>query len=174
MLALAHRLSLQADNVFNLAIGPMVKCWKVGFSGQNVPEAWQIAACLSLTRPEQIIVNYEEHSLFLQQKGMETDAGAIAKGFIVDQVIEHLRQLGMGEGLINLGGNIHTLGIPYYQPQGWTVGLKKPFGHQTELIATIEGLQGLSVVTTGIYERYFICYGKLYHHLFDPQTGYPI
>ena len=165
----AKAASLYPGSAFNLAIGPLVKRWKIGFKGDTVPPADDIASLLSITRPEDVLLDEVNSSVLLAKVGMEIDLGAIAKGYIADRVRDYLRKEGAELGLINLGGNIQTLGSP---EGGWSVGLKKPFAAD-ELIGTMD-VENMSVVTSGTYERYFERDGKRYHHILDPRTGYPL
>ncbi len=114
----AKAASMVRDSAFNLAIGPLVKLWRIGFHGHSVPDAADIRARLALTRPQEVILDEATCSVFLQQPGMELDLGAIAKGYIADRVRDFLRQQQVEKALINLGGNVHTLGE-------WAIGLKK-------------------------------------------------
>lgn len=165
----AKAASLYPGSAFNLAIGPLVKRWKIGFKGDTVPPADDIASLLSITRPEDVLLDEANSNVLLAKAGMEIDLGAIAKGYIADRVRDYLRKEGADLGLINLGGNIQTLGSP---EGGWSVGLKKPFAAD-ELIGTMD-VENMSVVTSGTYERYFEQNGKRYHHILDPRTGYPL
>ncbi|ELI8917860.1 FAD:protein FMN transferase [Enterobacter kobei] len=165
----AKATSLLKDSAFNLAIGPLVKRWKIGFRGDSVPHADDIAALLAITRPEDVILDEAQSSVFLARAGMEIDLGAIAKGYIADRVRDYLHKEGTERGLINLGGNIQTLGSP---EGGWSVGLKKPFVSGA-LIGAMT-VENRSVVTSGTYERFFEQNGKRYHHILDPRTGYPL
>lgn len=165
----AKAASLYPGSAFNLAIGPLVKRWKIGFKGDTVPPAEDIASLLLITRPEDVLLDEAKSSVLLAKAGMEIDLGAIAKGYIADRVRDYLRKEGAELGLINLGGNIQTLGSP---EDGWSVGLKKPFAAD-ELIGTMD-VENMSVVTSGTYERYFEQDGKRYHHILDPRTGYPL
>ncbi|KFD00905.1 ApbE family thiamine biosynthesis lipoprotein [Kluyvera ascorbata ATCC 33433] len=117
----AKAASLLPQSAFNFAIGPLVKRWRIGFKGDSVPPADEITQLLTLTNPEQVVLNDDDMSVFLAQPGMEIDLGAIAKGFIADRVRDYLRQEGVEQGLINLGGNVQTLGTP---EGGWSIGLK--------------------------------------------------
>ncbi|MBJ3813580.1 FAD:protein FMN transferase [Shimwellia pseudoproteus] len=166
----AKAASLLPGSAFNLAIGPLVKRWKIGFHGDAVPPADEIRQLLTLTRPERVILDDAASTVFLADAGMEIDLGAIAKGYIADRVRDYLRREGVTAGLINLGGNVHTLGAP---DGGWTVGLKKPFAGRDALIGTLT-VADKSVVTSGIYERYFEQDGHCYHHILDPRSGYPL
>ena len=173
LIQVAHTVSTLPDSAFNFAIGPIVKRWKIGFQGNSVPAAADITALLPLTNPHQVVLDAAAQSVYLPQRGMEIDLGAIAKGYIADRVQQWLRQQGVTQALINLGGNVQTLGAPLHEPQGWQIGLKKPFADDNALLGVIE-VREKSVVTSGIYERYFEQQGRCWHHIFDPRTGYPL
>ncbi|HEP1897828.1 TPA: FAD:protein FMN transferase [Kluyvera cryocrescens] len=166
----AKAASMLPDSAFNLAIGPLVKRWRIGFRGDTVPPAEDIVRLLALTDPKQVVLNDDEQSVYLTQAGMEIDLGAIAKGYIADRVRDYLRKEGVVQGLINLGGNVQTLGTP---EGGWSIGLKKPFSTSGSMIGTLE-IARKSVVTSGVYERFFEHNGQIYHHILDPRTGYPL
>ncbi|WP_252145188.1 FAD:protein FMN transferase [Yokenella regensburgei] len=166
----AKAASMLPQSAFNLAIGPLVKRWRIGFKGDEVPPAAEIAALLALTRPQDVILDDAAGSVFLTRPGMELDLGAIAKGYIADRVRDFLRRSGVEEGLINLGGNVLTLGSPVGE---WGIGLKKPFAAAQETLGTIT-VNHQSVVTSGTYERFFEQDGRRYHHLLDSRSGYPL
>jgi len=172
LIACAHAVSLLPDSLFNLAIGPLVKCWKIGFQGHRVPSETELQARMALTNPHDVILDDASRSVMLALPGMEIDLGAIAKGYIADVVQAFLRQQQVSSALINLGGNVQTVGAPL-EEAGWSIGLKKPFGEADELIGVI-GVNNRSVVTSGIYERYFELDGVCYHHILDPRSGYPL
>jgi len=166
----AKAASMLPDSAFNLAIGPLVKLWRIGFKGDRVPPAQEIAARLRLTRAQDVVLDDATSSVYLAQPGMELDLGAIAKGYIADRVRDYLHQQGATEGLINLGGNVQTLATPQ---QTWSIGLKKPFAAADALVGSID-VVNKSVVTSGTYERWFEQDGKRWHHILDPRTGYPL
>lgn len=166
----AKAASILPGSAFNLAIGPLVKRWRIGFKGDSVPPEAEITSLLAITQPQDVVLDDAQLSVFLTHKGMEIDLGAIAKGYIADRVRDLLRREGVTEGLINLGGNVQTLGTP----QGhWSIGLKKPFSDADALVGAME-VSHKSVVTSGTYERYFEQDGRRYHHILNPQTGYPL
>ena len=172
LIACAHAVSLMPDSLFNLAIGPLVKCWKIGFQGHSIPSSSDLQARRSLTNPQEVILDAASRSVMLARPGMEIDLGAIAKGYIADVVQAFLRQQQVSSALINLGGNVQTVGAPP-EEAGWAIGLKKPYGEADELIGVI-GVNNRSVVTSGIYERYFELEGVCYHHILNPHSGYPL
>ena len=120
----AKAASMLPNSAFNLAIGPLVKRWRIGFRGDTVPPAEDIVRLLALTDPKQVVLNDADQSVYLTQAGMEIDLGAIAKGYIADRVRDYLRKEGVVQGLINLGGNVQTLGTP---EGGGSIGLKKQY-----------------------------------------------
>ncbi|PKB88298.1 thiamine biosynthesis protein ApbE [Ewingella americana] len=167
----AKAVSLLDNSLFNFTIGPLVKRWKIGFNGHSVPAASDLQSLLALTNPRDVILDDAARSVFLQHAGMEIDLGAIAKGYIADVVRDFLLAEQVPQGLINLGGNVQTLGAS--GQEGWGIGLKKPFAAEDALLGVIH-VSNKSVVTSGIYERYFELDGRRYHHILDPKTGYPL
>lgn len=167
----AKAVSLLDDSLFNFTIGPLVKRWKIGFNGHSVPAASDLQSLLALTNPQDVVLDDTARSVFLQHAGMEIDLGAIAKGYIADVVRDFLLAEQVPQGLINLGGNVQTLGAS--GQEGWGIGLKKPFAAEDALLGVIH-VSNKSVVTSGIYERYFELDGRRYHHILDPKTGYPL
>jgi len=167
----AKAVSLLPESCFSLTIGPLVKRWKIGFGANSLPDAQDLQRLLTLTDPHDLQLNDSTQEVFLQKAGMEIDLGAIAKGYIADVVRDYLQQQQMQQGLINLGGNVQTLGAS--SEQGWAIGIKKPFAEADALVAVVN-VTNKSVVTSGIYERYFELAGQRYHHILDPRTGYPL
>lgn len=107
------------------------------------------------------------------------DLGAVAKGYIVDEVSDFLRENGAVRGIVDFGGNISCIGAKE-SGDPWIIGVKRPFGagdtqeaQQDSLIGTVELGADCSAVTSGTYERRFTQDGVLYHHILDPATGYP-
>ncbi len=167
----AKAVSLLPDTLFNFTLGPVVKCWKIGFQGHRVPPADTLQARLSLCNPENVVLDEEAHSVFLTQSGMEIDLGAIAKGYIADRVQNFYASRAWRVPLL-IWGNVQTLGASAGQER-WAIGLKKPFAAPDELVGIIH-VVNKSVVTSGVYERYFVLDGQCYHHIFDSKTGYPL
>lgn len=173
LIKLGKAASLAHDGL-NIAIGPVVKLWHIGFADATVPEPDQIKARLSLTDPNLIQLNEVSHKVFLASKGMEIDLGALAKGYIADLIAKELKQLGVDSALINLGGNVLTFGdMPEHQDGLWRIGIQNPNAKRGQLRAMTK-VKNQSVVTSGIYERKLTIHGKTYTHIFDPKTGLPI
>ncbi|KRL00945.1 putative thiamin biosynthesis ApbE [Liquorilactobacillus capillatus DSM 19910] len=158
----------------NIAIGPLVKTWHIGFSDAKVPTAQQIETALSLTDPQNIILDDSNNTVFLRKKGMEIDLGSLAKGFIGDLIIHYLQTQHVEHALLNLGGNVLALGSNTSRNgQPWRIGIQDPAKKLGEY-CTIIPAQNQSVVTSGIYQRNLTVGEHFYHHIFNRKTGYPV
>ncbi|MCL2113579.1 MAG: FAD:protein FMN transferase [Streptococcaceae bacterium] len=158
---------------FNVAIGPLVKLWHIGFSDARVPNDSEIQARKALISADDIIFDDKALTVFLPQKGMELDLGGIGKGYIADRVQDYWRSRGIASGIINLGGNLITMGnAPQHTDGLWRVGVRNPLIADNTPIAVVS-VPACSAVTSGIAERHLEIDGKSYHHIIDPETGYP-
>lgn len=172
LIEIGKRHSLALNSHLNIAIGPLVQAWRIGFSDAKRPTATHIQKMLEIIDPDQVLLF--DDSVYLQSKGMEIDLGALAKGYIADRIIDYLRSVHAESALINLGGNLVTMGpASHHTDELWRVGIRNPAGarNQSQLILKI---RNQSVVTSGIYERQLTENGEDFHHLFDSTTGYPI
>lgn len=158
---------------FNVAIGPLVKLWKIGFKGANKPKDEDIRQRLSLINPNDIELQDSTNSVFLKKPGMEIDLGGIAKGWIADQVKAYWEKTGVESGIIDLGGNILLVGRSLRPDSMWKIGIQNPVKKRNVPLGILHTI-AKSVGTSGIYERKLVLDGKEYHHMFDSQTGYPI
>ena len=158
---------------FNVAIGPLVKLWKIGFKGANKPSDADIKTRLRIIDPERIILDDGKQSIFLQEKGMEIDLGGIAKGYIADQIKQLWQERQVKTGIIDLGGNVLLVGPSQHADQMWNIGVQNPIKPRDVSLGVIH-TTAKSIGTSGIYERKLVIDGREYHHMFDSKTGYPI
>lgn len=166
--------SCAPGSYLNIAIGPLVQSWRIGFADAKVPSQTAIEALLEKTDPEKIVLDDQEKSVYLSEKGMSIDLGALAKGYIADLVIHYLKSEGVESALINLGGNVVGLGpSKVAKKEYWNIGIQNPNLNRDQYL-TILKIKNQSIVTSGIYERSLVNKGKTYHHILNPQTGYPI
>ncbi|MGT2907898.1 FAD:protein FMN transferase [Streptococcus dentiloxodontae] len=174
LIKIGKKHSMAKKSRLNIAIGPLIQTWRVGFKDAKLPSPEEIQSLLQIIDPADILLNDSECSVFLAKKDMKIDLGALAKGYIADRIVDFLKSVGTTSGLINLGGNVLTFGPALHNPdQRWRIGIQdpqKPRGYNL----TILSIFNQSVVTSGIYERTFTYNGKTYHHIFDSLTGYPV
>ncbi len=161
------------DGAFNPAVGPLVKLWSIGTDQAKIPtqEEIEIATRLSDWKNIELFEEDETFFAFLKKKGMSLDLGGIAKGYAADEIIRIIKSYDIESAIIDLGGNIYALGEKE-NGDYWRVGIKNPFD-STGTPAIRVDLRNNSVVTSGVYERFFEKNGIRYHHLLDSKTGYP-
>ncbi|ASI92028.1 FAD:protein FMN transferase [Vibrio mediterranei] len=174
LLKSATAVSLDNANPFNIAIGPLIKTWRIGFKDATLPSNSELASKLELVNPSHIVFDDIYQTVFLTKVGMQIDLGAIAKGYFADRIKQYLVSQEVESGYISLGGNVLTIGhAPDSKEKAWTVGIQDPFSPRGQ-VCRIVPLNDKSVVTSGINERFFEHNGVRYHHLLDAQSGKPI
>lgn len=156
-----------SHGAFDITIAPLSSLWDFTADDPVVPSQDALTNAIPL-------VNYQKVSLTNDQvhfstEDMGVDLGAIAKGYIADAMKDFLISKGVTSAIINLGGNILCVGS---RPDGtpFEIGIQKPFADHNETIDSIT-IQDQSVVSSGIYERFFKKDGTLYHHILNPETG---
>jgi thiamine biosynthesis lipoprotein len=159
------------DGAFNPAVGPLVKLWDIGTENARRPDDREIAIARSLINHRDVEIDEANQTVFLQHKGMSLDLGGIAKGYAADELVAMLKEAGIRRAVIDLGGNIYAHGSKTAK-QKWRIGIQNPLSPRGEYLA-VEEAANKTLVTSGVYERFFEENGVRYHHILDPQTGYP-
>ena len=185
MLKDAAQLSAQSDGLFNPAIGGLVKLW--GFHADEfkaaLPDEKQLAALVA-AKPQMSDLVFSSPSTGSGQtkpdgkgelvrstnKTVLLDLGGYAKGYALDRAAELLKQQGVHNALINIGGNVLALGL--HGDRAWRIGIQHP--RKPGPLATLELHDGEAIGTSGDYQRYFEVGGKRYCHLIDPRNGRPM
>ena len=164
------------DGCLDLTIGTVSDLWN--FSSENdthkVPSDDKIREALTHVNYQNVVIkqNGDQYTATLTDPETQIDLGFIAKGYIADQMKQYLLSENVQSGIINLGGNVLTLGSKP-DKSSYKIGIKRPFKDDESPIEVLSVVDK-SVVTSGIYERYFYQAGQLYHHILDTGTGYPI
>ena len=174
LIKIGKSVSISSNAIMNIAIGPLVKLWRIGFADAYFPSEEEIKERRLLINPINIELDEGPLTVFLRKKGMEIDLGAIAKGYFADLLKAFFLANGVKSGMISLGGNVLTIGNSPNHPEGYfRVGIQNPFQPYGNMAALVT-VKDQSVVTSGIYERTLKVAGRTYHHIFDSKTGYPI
>ncbi len=156
----------ESGGAFDFTVTPLTELWNVN-EASTPPKAEDITALLPLVGTA---ITVDGNSV-TAPKGTKIDLGGIAKGYIADRIKEFFVENNITRGTINLGGNVMLIGDNGGEP--YNVGIQKPFASTGEPALTLK-LSDKTAVTSGIYERYFEYDGKVYHHIIDPKTGYPV
>lgn len=156
------------EGAFDPTIGAVSSLWDFNAEQPAVPDAAVVAQAATHVDYTKLEVSGNRARL-LDPEAM-VDLGGIAKGYIADLLCEQLRGQGIQSAILNLGGNIYALGSK--EGEDWYIGVRLPTGTEDEAAAAV-CVQNTSVVTSGIYERYFVQDGVTYYHLLNPHTGYP-
>lgn len=164
---LALRYGEMTEGALDITIEPLTAMWNFGNENAALPERSRIDEALLLVDYTKVKVGEER----IELNGTRLDLGAVAKGYIADRIKEYLVGEGVDSALICLGGNVLCIGE---KPGGkdFCIGIQKPFGANNDVVCAVKA-SGLSVVTSGVYERFFYENDVLYHHILDPQTGFP-
>lgn len=160
------------NGAFDITVGPIVKLWNIGFPEARVPSPTEIENALPLVGFDKVVLNSSDLSVYLTEPGMRLDLGGIGKGYAADEIAQLLRDKGVEHAIIDLGGNVYTLGNKPGN-QLWTVGIQDPFNPRGKVIGRLKA-ENKSIVTSGVYERFVEDEaGNKYHHILNPKTGYP-
>ena len=163
----ANEISRRTDGALNITMLPLVKEWGFIDSSFRVPEDEKIAVLLKNVGYENIQL---DGNIIQIPENFQVDLGSAAKGYTGDMVIDKLKENGVSSAVINLGGNVQTLGE---KPDGtkWKVAVRSPFESDRNICELEIGEK--AVITSGNYERCFYDEGKMYWHILDPADGYP-
>lgn len=165
----ARQVSDLSRGAFDVTIAPVSTMWDFTSGAAVLPDAGDIAQAAGRVDYARVEIDGSRVTL---PEGMMIDLGGIAKGYIADAVKGYLSRRGVESAVLSFGGNIVTIGM---KPDGspWKVGIQdidKPTGEYMLVARNYGG----STVTSGIYERGFELDGVYYHHILDPDTGWPV
>lgn len=167
----AQALAAQGDYLFDPGIGRLIKLW--GFHADEfearLPDPAAIEALRS-KHPSLADLVIDGTTVSSRNPTLALDFGGYLKGVALDRAAAILRQQGIHNALINIGGNVLALGSK--EGRKWRIGIQHP--RQPGPLATVMLDDGEAIGTSGDYQRYFEVDGKRYAHLIDPRTGWPV
>ena len=166
------RISEVTQGAFDISYGSVDKrLWNFDRNMKTLPDAKFAKKMVRLINYRNIILDKENSTVFLKEKGMRIGFGGIGKGYAAERAKYILKQNGVEHGIVNAAGDLTTWG---YQPDGkpWTIGIADPNSiHQPFSYLNITGM---AVATSGNYEKFVVINGKKYSHTIDPKTGMPV
>ena len=158
------------EGAFDITIAPVVKAWGFTEEVKRVPSDEEIQQKLQLVDNNKLHIDKQNSTVYLENENMSIDLGGIAKGYASNKVNEILKKNGVSSAVISLGGNVSVTGK---RPDGtkWRIAVQDPMN--SEGYVGILNVEDTSVITSGVYQRFFEQNGKKYHHIIDTKTGKP-
>ena len=171
ILKAALEISEKTNGAFDITVAPLSTLWNFKSEKPTVPSVEDIK--LAKDKVDYTALFLDIDTLTLTKKtDVKIDLGAAAKGYACDRATEIFKEKGIS-AIIDLGGNISCTGKnPNTKNELWRIGLQTPFEATGSFEKVVEILSG-TVVTSGTYQRYFEKNNEIYHHIIDPETGYP-
>lgn len=166
LISLSDSISELTAGLFDISVAPLLEIWGFYKDELTIPDTVEIKNVKKLVDYQRIEIKNDSIIIL---KGMKIDLGGIAQGFAADRVAMVLRRHGVTSAVINIGGEIATIG---QSPKGrpWRIGIRNPRGEG--IIETVE-LEDGALSTSGDYEKFFIIDDKRYPHILNPKTGFP-
>lgn len=155
----------------NIAMGAVLSIWHEHRNSlKTLPSETALKTAALHTHIDDLILDEASCSVRFADPEMSLDAGALGKGYVAARIREYLESEGVSGYVVNLGGNLLTVGEKP-NGDGWLTGVKSPteYGKYAKKFT----LRDASAVTSGSYERYFVVDGERYHHIIDKDTLMP-
>ncbi len=176
LLDILHRgleLASLSGGRYDPTVGPLVKLWAIGTAEERVPSDGEIAEALNLVNWHDLRIDLAQGTVDLLKSGMVLDLGSQAKGYAAREGGRILTQRGVASAIVDIGGCILALG-KHPSGESWRIGVQDPSGERGTAVVGYLRAKDEIASTSGIYERHFMKDGKLYHHIMDTATGYPV
>ena len=163
------RFSALSDGAFDVTIGPIVRLWREARSQQRLPEAERLSKARLAVGYHNLVLDPDDHTLFLKRDDMSLDLGAIAKGYAADQARAVLEKYGIRKALVAAGGDL-SIGDPPPATEGWEVQIRSWTSGSIADSGMLQ-LHNCNVSTSGDKFQFLEAKGTRYSHIIDPQTG---
>ncbi len=170
----------KTDGELNVALGAVLKIWhdhrEEGSEDEenaSLPDIEELREAKKHTDINKVIIDEANSTVYLEDPEMSLDVGGVGKGYATEQVCLEAQKNGFTSGLISVGGNVRAIGGKGTKEDFWNVGVQNPDKESEKKTLGIVYIKDMSLVSSGIYERYYTVNGKRYHHLIDPETLFP-
>jgi thiamine biosynthesis lipoprotein len=168
----SKRISNITQGAFDITYGSIDKrLWNFDETMTSLPDPHLAKQMVRLINYRNIILNHEEQTVFLREKGMRIGFGGIGKGYAAEMAKAVMQNAGVTSGIVNASGDLAAWG---FQPDGkqWTIGIVHP--DAAHLPFSYMNITNMAVATSGNYEKFVIIDGKKYSHTINPKTGLPV
>ncbi|RME26561.1 MAG: FAD:protein FMN transferase [Deltaproteobacteria bacterium] len=170
LLARGLELGERTDGAFDVTWAALWGLWDFEADPPVLPDPEEIARRVARVDYRQVELDEAAGTVRLARPGMKIGLGGIAKGWALDKAVAALREAGLTDFHVVIGGQVYAAGHKGDRP--WHVGIRDPRGARDDVFAAL-AVTDRSVSTSGDYERYFVLDGTRYHHILDPRTGWP-
>ena len=169
------------DGKNNIAMGSVLSLWHekreeaLSYDDDiipSTPDRAKLEAAAQHMDINKIIIDRENGTVYIEDPLMSIDVGSIAKGYATQRVCEYMESIGMTNAIFSVGGNICVIG-PRTDGSGWTLGVQNPDIYSSEQYLCRLAMTEFSLVTSGVYQRYYYVGDVRYHHIINPDTLYP-
>lgn len=175
----AVEMNEKTGGSMNVAMGSVLSIWhEYRTEGTNDPAAAKLPSMEELkaaaghTDISRVIIDEEASTVYLPDKEMSLDVGSVAKGYAAEMACRKLEEDGLAFGLVSVGGNVRAIG-GRADGTAWKVGIQNPdLSSETKYLHTVD-VRDMSLVTSGVYQRYYTVDGKNYHHIIHPERLMP-
>lgn len=161
---------------FDPTLGTAVRTWNIPAQNPEVPSQKEIETAMEKTGGRYVFCDMEKRTVTFEKEGIRLDAGGAGKGYAVECAVRYLKTCGIQSATVNFGGNLYVIGRKTQadaESRMWRIGIQSPWKSYAKSIGTLE-VENRGIATSGGYDRFFIKGEKVYHHLLDPRTGYPV
>ena len=169
-----------SDGNVNVAFGAVLEIWHDHRTlGTHNPEAATLPdldllrAANEHTNIAYVIIDEANSTVFLKDPLMRLDVGSGSKGYATTAVANYIEAEGLTSAVLSVGGNIQAIGRRADTDTPWRIGIQNPDKTSEETTIEVLDIDGYAVVTSGVYERYYVVDGVRYHHIINPDTLFP-
>ena len=172
LISRANKISAITDGAFDITYGSIDKSlWNFDLKMTSLPDQETALKTVDLINYHHVLINDEECTVMLKNKGMRIGFGGIGKGYAADKAKQILQNLGIKSGIVNAAGDLITWG-EQLNGSAWTIGIADP--EQSSRPFSSLNISNMAIATSGNYEKFVIIDGKRYSHTIDPKTGLPV
>ena len=172
LISRSKKISALTQGAFDITYGSVDKSlWNFDRTMTSLPDAATARKMVRLINYQNVILDKENSTVFLKEKGMRIGFGGIGKGYSAEMTRILLKERGVESGIVNASGDLTAWGV---QPNGkpWTIGIADPDAARHPF--SFLDITDMAIATSGNYEKYVVINGKRYSHTIDPKTGLPV
>lgn len=171
---LARDIASQTDGALDITLAPLIDLWGFGSLGpaKSMPTETEIAEAKTRCGWQHLQTRFDPPALKKDLPDLRINVASVTEGFVIDELITRLKQQGLSDFLLEVGGEVAAIGqAPDGKP--WRVGIQTPEATPDDALHNL-ALIDLCIATSGNYRHRFEKDGQSYSHLIDPRTGHPI